>query len=73
MSNCLSPDRLLRLLRDDATEIGADGACRTPRLFLPGVPRALSTGWRLRSGIWHDLLALLRDNPPGSSLGLLDA
>jgi Protein kinase domain len=66
MSNCPSPDRLLRLLRDDPPEIDQTevvahlDSCRECRGALDRLAA--------RSGLWHDL-ALLRDCPPGPSPG----
>ena len=66
MSNCPSPDRLLRLLRDDLPEI--DQTEVVAHLDSCGECRGALDRLAARSGLWHDL-ALLRDNPSGLSPG----
>jgi hypothetical protein len=68
MSNCPSPDRLLRLLREGPPEIDQDQAEVVAHLDFCAECRGALDRLAARSGLWHDL-ALLRDDPPGPSPG----
>ncbi len=68
MSNCPSPDRLHRLLRDDPSEIDQTETEVIAHLETCRECRGVLDRLAARSGLWDDL-ALFRDNLPGPSPG----